>query len=106
MSTEIESWRKQVRDTCREWGVPHADSIERYVIDGVPTGGFLAAVLANDFMEAAGRADSTNSRLLREWAGVLYNGVPADCKGSHEAVANWIARGGLRAILSETPNAL
>ena len=40
-------------------------SLRRYADQGIPTGGFLQAVLANDLMEAVGRADEANGRALR-----------------------------------------
>lgn len=69
--------------------------IERYVMSGVPMGSFLTAVFANDFMEAAGRADAVNQRALFGYAQFLYNSVPHACKGSYEAVNQWIAQRGL-----------
>ena len=84
---------------------PHADwtaipehmrgGIERYVMSGIPMGSFLTAIFANDFMEAAGRADDENQRALLAYARFLYNSVPSQCKGSYAAVDQWIGQGGL-----------
>lgn len=65
-------------------------SVERYVNQGIPTGGFLEAVLSNSFVEAVSRADSTNQSLLREYALMLYNDLPPDCWGSPEIYNDWI----------------
>lgn len=76
---------------------PHMhDGILLYVLDGIPMGSFGNAVLANDFMDAAGRADEDNFRALGNWARFLYNYVPGNCKGSPERVRSWIGGGGLR----------
>lgn len=72
---------------------PHTrESLRRYADDGVPTGGFLYAVLTNKLFEAVGRADSENSLALRDIAMYIYNELPAASWGSEEAVHNWIQR--------------
>lgn len=67
-----------------------ADGLQRYIEHGVPPGSFMTAVLCNDLMDAAGRADDTNRRYLFEWAGWLYNYAPPACYGSPEKVKAWI----------------
>lgn len=64
-------------------------SVRLYVEEGISPGSFLKAVLANDFMGAVGRADSSNGELLREWAMFVYNYLPTDCWGSYERVNEW-----------------
>lgn len=85
-------------DPIADWSViprhMHS-SIRLYVMRGVPMGSFLRAIFANDFMEAAGRADDENQRALFGYAQFLYYSVPSSCKGSYEAVNSWIERGGL-----------
>jgi len=75
----------------REWTLEpdDLDSITLYVEHGCPPGGFLSAVLANDFMEAVGRADNRNIHRLAAWAAYIYNEIPSSCHGSHEAVRAW-----------------
>ena len=85
-------------DPSADWGLIPCHmrgGIQRYVMNGVPMGSFLTAVFANDFMEAAGRADDENRDALFGYAQFLYNCVPSTCKGSYEAVEAWIARGGI-----------
>lgn len=81
--------------------LPHLAALEEYRDGGhaYPFGSFLTAVLANDLVEAAHRADSTNIRLLPNYASFLYNEMPhrtgdssTDSWGSYEAVGNTIAR--------------
>lgn len=76
-------------------------AIRDYVLHGYQPGSFLTALLSNDFMEAAGRADAENGNHLRGWALLFYNNVPHGCYGSPEAVATWIADGGLAGRLSK-----
>jgi len=64
-------------------------SVRLYVEEGISPGSFLKAVLANDFMGAVGRADSSNSELLREWAMFVYNYLPENCWGSYDVVKEW-----------------
>lgn len=85
-------------DDHADWSViPHhmRSGIRLYVMHGVPMGGFLTAIFANDFMEAAGRADGANRHALFGYAQFLYSSVPSSCKGSYAAIEAWKARGGL-----------
>ena len=66
-----------------------ADTIIRFVLWGTPMGGFLTAVFENDLSEAVGRADSTNRKLLVEYATLLYNHIPSWCHGNPKRVAEW-----------------
>lgn len=70
------------------------DSVEQYLLYGIPPGGFMTAVLSNDLKEAAGRADSTNRELLLDWAGWLYNSCPGPAQGSEAKVRAWCESGG------------
>lgn len=67
-------------------------SIDRYVQQGVETGGFLRAVLENNLMEALGRADIHNRYNLFDICGYLYNDVPGECHGSPEKVTAWLKK--------------
>ncbi len=66
------------------------ESLERYVNDRIPTGGFLYAVLTNDLFEAVGRADEFNRAALFEICNYIYNMIPSDCWGNSEKVKNWL----------------
>lgn len=62
-----------------------------------PFGSFLAAVLANNLVDACSKADHSNITLLPEYASFLYNEMPGrgrgpelDFWGSYEAVENRI----------------
>lgn len=70
-------------------------AVERYVMDGVPPGSFLMAVLTNDLKEAFARADDDNARSMPGWVRFLYNYMPSTCHGSPSKVSAWIDRGGL-----------
>jgi hypothetical protein len=65
------------------------ESLDRYVEHGIPTGGFLKAVLCNDLFGAVGRADHINIRNLQNICGYVYNEIPSTCWGSTEKVRAW-----------------
>lgn len=66
------------------------ESIDRYVNAGVPTGGFLEAVISNDLREACGRADEVYMRCIPAIVAYLYNNCPGRCWGSPERYMEWI----------------
>ena len=68
------------------------DGIENYFLHHVPVGSFMTAVLSNDLMGAAGKADDMNRRWLHQWCAFLYNHAPVGSFGSPEAVSAWLAR--------------
>lgn len=70
-------------------------AVERYLLQGIPPGGFLSAVLADSLKDAAGRADMVNRTMLFEWAAWVYNYCPAGAHGSDERVIAWCRDGGL-----------
>jgi len=67
-------------------------ALRRYLEDGVPPGGFLTAILANDFVTAVGHADEENRAAIVEFATWLYWGCPSPAWGSYEQVNAWIAK--------------
>ena len=84
----------------RDYGkVPNAsymaEGVEAYIERGRRPGDFLRALFANDFMEIAVRADSSNRHVLREWAWWIYAArLPLESHGSYETVDAWIEMGG------------
>ena len=58
------------------------DSIDRYVSDGVPTGGFLRAVLCHDLFEAVARADEDSRIALCEIGNYIHARIPSGGHGS------------------------
>lgn len=72
------------------------DAARDYVERGFRPGGFLTAVLSNDFQDALGRADDINRGCLLEWAEWVHWNCPSAAQGSPEKVKAWIERGGLR----------
>lgn len=72
-----------------------ASSMLRYALHGVPTGGFLEAVLSNNLVESFGRADEGNRKALFAIVQAMYNVLPNGCWGSPEKVSTWLSRGGL-----------
>lgn len=68
------------------------DTIKNYINDGIPTGGFLYAVLSNDLREAISRADNNNIVALPAIVSWLYNYAPINCWGSAQCVADWLTQ--------------
>lgn len=66
------------------------ESIDRYVSQRIPTGGFLMAVLENNLVEAIGTADTEAMDNIRHIVCYLYNEVPSNCWGNKEKVKNWL----------------
>ena len=66
------------------------DSIKAYAERGIPTGGFLYAVLTNDMMEALFRADAENRVALYDIVSYIYNNIPGDAWGSPSKVEMWM----------------
>jgi len=66
------------------------ESLQRYVNDRIPPGGFLLAVLSNDLRGACERADQENQRALFEIVKYVYNYVPGVAWGSPERVDEWL----------------
>jgi predicted nucleotidyltransferase len=68
------------------------ESLNRYVNEKIPTGGFLQACLENNLMQAMGRADEYNRATLFEICQYIYNDIPSVCHGSSLKVAKWLER--------------
>jgi hypothetical protein len=67
----------------------------RYIEQGIPPGGFLEAVLANDLVGAFARADEVNRGAMRAWTLWLYNDIPSSAWGDPSMVDEWMEQGGL-----------
>ena len=66
------------------------ESLKRYVKYRIPTGGFLRAVLENDFMRAIGKADEFNLQALPQIRDYIIAELPVACYGSVDAVNTWL----------------
>ncbi len=64
--------------------------LERYVKYRIPMGGFLRAVLENDFMRAVRKADDYNRFALYDITEYMIANMPVESYGSVEAVSNWL----------------
>ena len=74
------------------------DGMQRYIERGIPPGSFLTAVLENNLVLAALRADSVNRHRLLDFAEFLYSEAPTMCWGSRGSVELWVKRGGLQGL--------
>lgn len=66
------------------------DSMRAYFEEHQPIGDFLRAVLENDLVFAAMRADNFNRVKLHEYANWLHWYAPSCAYGSPEAVEAWL----------------
>lgn len=66
------------------------EALWRYTEQRLRPGGFLSAVLANDLAAAAGRADPYNYPRLHGICLYVIGFIPAELRGSYEAVDNWV----------------
>ncbi len=66
------------------------ERIDRYVQQGVPLGGFLSAVLANDLFAAVTKADDDNLLNLESIVRYVYDVSPSTCHGTYAAIAKWL----------------
>lgn len=73
---------EHLRNGAREWIEGHHEP-----------GGFLMAVIENNLLEAAARADLINRPLLASIVLWFYNEAPSACRGSPAKAAAWLARG-------------
>lgn len=69
--------------------------MERYIQYGIRPGGCLSAILANDLMQAVGRADEKTLAGLWSICSFLHSHAPVTCYGDWQTVEEWIAKGGL-----------
>lgn len=75
-----------------EWAIT---SFTEYVAKGTPVSGFLRAILCNDLMDAFGRADDENCRIMFHYAKYVHNKIPMSCHGSKRIYKLWCESGGL-----------
>ena len=68
------------------------ETIDNYVKYKYPPGGFVYAVLSNNLMEAFNRADSINTKYMKDIVSYVYNHIPMDCWGSKEIVDKWLKK--------------
>jgi hypothetical protein len=66
------------------------DSIDRYVKDKIPIGGFLRAVLENDLKGAIGSADLDAMDNIRHILCYCWNEIPSNCWGNKDKVKSWL----------------
>lgn len=82
------------------------ESIDRYVDEGIETGGFLRAVLENNLWLAVVAADEINQALIPAVVAYVIEAVPAGIIGSPERVARHLKAKRMEArakVVAETP---
>jgi len=86
--------KSDVRVALKLHGLPPLmlEGIWNYLHHRIAPGGFLSAVVANDFMESAMRADEHNRFRLKEWAQFMFNEFPPNAWGSRLSYERWLRR--------------
>ena len=74
------------------------EGMKDYIEKGQAPGSFLSAVLCNDFMTAAARADHINLNALVKYIHFLYNEAPAGCHSSESNFKAWMEHRGLSGL--------
>jgi hypothetical protein len=69
---------------------PTIQSISNYYYNKLEPGSFVYAMLCNDFVGAATRADSWNREKLYDYASWLVNRMPPGAWGDKETVDAWL----------------
>lgn len=92
MSTRCDLTLEQVQSVVQNYDrLPYGlvDGARRWIEEGLPPGGFLQAVIANDLKETVGRADHVNIGRLLDIVSFFYNDAPSQCWGSVKALHAW-----------------
>jgi hypothetical protein len=85
-------------------GIPErlVASLQRYVKEGIPTGGFLNACLSNDLEQAVATADDGNIHRLRQIMKYIRSEVPVRSWGNSFLVRKWLELHTRRKLREET----
>lgn len=67
------------------------ETLQGYIEHGIPPGGCVRAILANDLFGAMASADIGNRHSMHSICSWIYCHAPMNCRGSYEAVDAWIA---------------
>ena len=99
--------RNRILSTFQSWDVPKdfADPMFNYLVHGYGPGSCFTAVLANDFLSAMAHSHPVNTiEAFKALAGWIRDTVPANARGSYEAVDHWTSMGPefRRSILEST----
>ena len=73
-------------------------AIVLWIKTGRVPGGFLTAVLENNFNLAVVKADDENAKVLVDYVHFLHNYAPSGCWGSPANVKDWSQSGGVEGI--------
>jgi hypothetical protein len=88
--------RRIILTTFLNWRVEKefADPMYNYLVHGFNPGSCFTAVLANDFLSAVSRSHPSNTiEAFKHLAGWIRDTVPAEARGSYEAVDHWTSMG-------------
>ena len=71
--------------------VPHhtRETIENYLLQGWAPGGFVESMIARDYDRALYCADTANRQMFWAIAMWINESMPAESRGSYEAIDKW-----------------
>ncbi len=90
---EVSGHGKEAMPSRRDFAIIPSrilEGLKRYGEQGTGVGDFLQAVIANDFRDAACRADEQSFRALTAIAIYVYQELPGKCHGSREKYETWL----------------
>tara|TARA_R110002020_G_scaffold399577_2_gene609430 strand:- start:775 stop:1083 length:309 start_codon:yes stop_codon:yes gene_type:complete len=81
-----------------EWGKVGGDvgTLQRYIEDGTPMGGFYTALFEGDLFGAVRKCDIINYSKIPDLTGWILRHAPVKCYGSPEKVDYWCFKGGAK----------
>ena len=91
---EIEVAETEMTALAQVCGVPShlIGGLVRYIVQGILPGETLQAVLANDLMDAMGRADEQTAAGMKAVCLFLFNHAPNGCFGGRDFILEWNRR--------------
>jgi hypothetical protein len=97
---QLAVYSRELDEAMRREGIPEHmhEGVKLWVLYGRPVGSFLMAVLSDKFVESYARADSENTRKMKNWASFLYNELPMECWGNTKKVEDWSEHGGIKGL--------
>ena len=97
VTISLDDYRQQLVNSLQACGIPRHmwESVVEYILQGHPVGEFLEALLCNDLMKVAKKADHMNLPRLPDYVAFLEGCAPIGSFGSTAAHNEWRRTGGV-----------
>jgi hypothetical protein len=98
---QIHQKREELEQEATFCGVPKnmsRYSLIMYILEGLPVGDFLTALLTNDLKGTFQKADEENIKKIYQYVYFMWNHAPIGCWGSLEKVQEWQNHDGLKGL--------